>query len=398
MQCGSLLSRSWPKGLGRWNDLRPYSSAEFLTKNVGKLMPLDKGLVQEGIAPAVLRHEELTGRLDSLIRHQDVRLNEELDNMIREGKVMTDSNAYVLSGPTKCGKTMSMLRLVEQRRKSGWLVLFVRARKWSFGKYFYNGAYKTKKEKMQGVEPLWYDRPEQSRELLQSLRTAHGDILGDLPVLTDSETVKESKAESILELVDYGLRLYDRLDEDWFTFPRLLGDATDAVMEELKAAEDVPVMIAVDEYPSFFGMSGLSSADGNKLVSQALRFSWHFRDPMKLANSIKNGVFVASLSGRYMGFLNTKKEKAASCRMVPLNANDHYNLVKDPSDIRHVGDITRGLTYEIPRFTEEETQAMLTYTNQIGLVSDVFSPEKANYLHALTQGTPEELLTICKAF
>lgn len=88
MQCGSLLSRSWPKGLGRWNDLRPYSSAEFLTKNVGKLMPLDKGLVQEGIAPAVLRHEELTGRLDSLIRHQDVRLNEELDNMIREGKVV----------------------------------------------------------------------------------------------------------------------------------------------------------------------------------------------------------------------------------------------------------------------------------------------------------------------
>lgn len=213
----------------------------------------------------------------------------------------------------RCGKSAALLRAVEQRRKKGWLVLYIRnADDWTSGKFFYNGAYDSAEEREQGMNPLWYDRPTQTKELLLALKQVHGKILGDLVVKRDTPVRAQMGGETLLDMINYGLNRLEKIDEDWENIPRLAGDVLEALIEEIIAVDDVPTLIAVDSYDSFFGVSNLFNHKDKKMISQSFRVSWPLRVPKETANRMQNGIFLAARSSSHIRVKSSSSQLLAT--------------------------------------------------------------------------------------
>jgi len=368
-----------------------------MNEMVGRMVPLDMAIVPEGSTTTLNRFFDITKRNDLLVREVDARINGELDGLVKDGRVTRKGYALALDGPSRCGKTAVLYRLIEQRRKAGWLVLFFRSgNDWTCGRRFFNPAFEPDEEVTEETVPLYYDRPHHTQELLKSFRAAHKDILSSLKASNDTRVKAEMKGSTLLDMTNFGLELLESIDEDWENIPRKAGDVLEALIEELIGVKDVPVMIAADNFDSFFGVSALYNRHNQKLLSQVFRASWPFGLPRETANRMQNGVCVVARSKTPLQML-AKKDVLGGCRSIPITDQLVQRIRTDPFDRKHVNFILKGITMEIPRWTQDEASALLTYINDIGFVAEKFRKSNIQYYHSLTQGNPEEMVMITKS-
>ncbi|OIT01935.1 PREDICTED: 28S ribosomal protein S29, mitochondrial [Nicotiana attenuata] len=156
----------------------------------------------------------------------------------------------VLDGPVSCGKSIALAMLVHWARDEGWLVLYVpKGREWTHGGFFYKNP-KT---------GLW-DTPVQAANILQDFLKYNKDHLQKLPCkifepipLGEGAGVGWMKGADVVQIPeDY--TLLDLVQVGLGSTHAAVGVVV-RVREELSLVKDVPVLIAVDQYNSWFTFS-----------------------------------------------------------------------------------------------------------------------------------------------
>lgn len=187
------------------------------------------------------------------------------------GSVMEDAGSsqkkklFVLTGKRGVGKSSSMLQAVVTAREKGILTMYMpSARVWTHGDGFFAAS------AVEGLSPVvdgpsairFYDRPGQTKVLLQSFLAAHGKTLGSIPLRVESEfRANNPSLKTVQDVVRRGVEALDDIDSDWRSNPQLGGDSLSHLMKELAVQSEVPVLIAIDEYEAFLGLSSLVSKD-----------------------------------------------------------------------------------------------------------------------------------------
>ncbi|TMW98575.1 hypothetical protein EJD97_003844 [Solanum chilense] len=156
----------------------------------------------------------------------------------------------VLDGPASSGKSIALAMLVNWARDEGWLVLYVpKGREWTHGGFFYKNP-KT---------GLW-DTPVQAANVLQYFLKYNKDHLQKIPCkifepiplgegagvgwMKGADVVQIPEDYTLLDLVQVGLN----------STHAAVGVLV-RLREELSLVKDVPVLIAVDQYNSWFTFS-----------------------------------------------------------------------------------------------------------------------------------------------
>lgn len=81
---------------------------------------------------------------------------------------------------------------------------------------------------------------------------------------------------------------------------------------------------------------------------------------------------------------------------MPMTKELAATLRKDPNDKSHMQELSRGIRFEVPRFTKEDTRALLQHINQVGFVRDKIEPKTVTLLHSMSQGCPEQVMLMTK--
>ncbi|KAH0660836.1 hypothetical protein KY289_029584 [Solanum tuberosum] len=156
----------------------------------------------------------------------------------------------VLDGPVSSGKSIALAMLVHWARDEGWLVLYVpKGREWTHGGFFYKNP-KT---------GLW-DTPVQAVNVLQDFLKYNKDHLQKIPCkifepiplgegagvgwMKGADVVQIPEDYTLLDLVQVGLN----------STHAAVGVVV-RLREELSLVKDMPVLIAVDQYNSWFTFS-----------------------------------------------------------------------------------------------------------------------------------------------
>lgn len=143
-------------------------------------------------------------------------------------------DAYLLTGPRGCGKSVALASLVAKARANGWLALYA-PRGFDVANA---GNYVVPSPHHQGK----FEEPTQARSILAAFHAAHAGDLADVPV-RDGAAGDRWSARHLGELLDAALE-DKRLDEN--------GTALADVRGALGACVEKPVLVAIDEYTALF--------------------------------------------------------------------------------------------------------------------------------------------------
>ncbi|XP_060175975.1 uncharacterized protein LOC132606472 isoform X1 [Lycium barbarum] len=171
-------------------------------------------------------------------------------NLQSNAKGLKARKQVVLDGPVSSGKSIALAMLVHWARDEGWLVLYVpKGREWTHGGFFYKNP-KT---------GLW-DTPVQAANVLQDFLKYNKDHLQKLPCkifepiplgegagvgwMKGADVVQIPEDYTLLDLVQVGLN----------STHAAVGVVV-RLREELSLVKDMPVLIAVDQYNSWFTFS-----------------------------------------------------------------------------------------------------------------------------------------------
>ncbi|KAJ7982620.1 mitochondrial 28S ribosomal protein S29-related, partial [Quillaja saponaria] len=156
----------------------------------------------------------------------------------------------VLDGLVSCGKSIALAMLVQWAREEGWLVLYVpRGREWTHGGFFYRHP----------QTGLW-DTPVQAANVLKDFLKYNESYLKKLPCrIFDSIMLGEGAGVGWLKDVDSlaipeGTSLYDLVDIGVKQTHAAVGVVV-RLRKELSLVKDMPVLIAIDQYNSWFTFS-----------------------------------------------------------------------------------------------------------------------------------------------
>lgn len=157
----------------------------------------------------------------------------------------------VLDGLPGSGKSVLLAMLVQWARSEGWLVCYIPSgRKWTHNDLYY-------KNKSSG---LW-DTPVQAAAMLENFLKSHSDILEVIPCrIFDPITLGEGPGIGRISgsqetPIRDGFTLKD-LVQLGIASPHAAVGVVVRLRKELSLVEEVPVLIAVDEFNSWFTFSG----------------------------------------------------------------------------------------------------------------------------------------------
>ncbi|CAI5487707.1 unnamed protein product, partial [Closterium sp. Naga37s-1] len=283
-----------------------------------------------------------------------------------EGKVNNSSpGSFLLRGHPGSGKTCLLLTSVLWARANGWLVFYVpKARKWTNNGLYYKHPETEGEEGGEeggrvedggegrvgggGRRKAIWDTPVQAQAALKSFLAAHQELLSSLPVqlpepitlgegpgiglARGSQVVSPGSDWSLGDLVKYGA---DHSHAATSVVVRL--------REELGRVTSVPTMIAVDEFNAWFTFAGYFESTGDRSRRQIhageMRMVSAFR-PLQA-----RGIMAAAFS-------------------------ESIAVGKLPAVLPGV---PKGVRVTVPRFTVDETLALLQHYQKsckLGRVTD----------------------------
>ncbi|CAH9087373.1 unnamed protein product [Cuscuta epithymum] len=214
-----------------------------------------EAVLPEGLPMGMLKEFEDSKRNALLIRQSFLDLR---DNFRRIADPTIQNNVkgskprkqIVLDGPVSCGKSIALAMLVHWAREEGWLVFYVpRGREWTHGGFFYKSL----------TSALW-DTPVQAANILQDFLKYNERHLKKLPCkifdpvsLGEGVGVGPPKGDMTMEIPE-GQSLFDLVERGISNTHASVG-VVDRLRQELSLVKDMPVLIAIDQYNSWFTFS-----------------------------------------------------------------------------------------------------------------------------------------------
>ncbi|KAK4419850.1 hypothetical protein Salat_2397900 [Sesamum alatum] len=211
-----------------------------------------KEVLPEGLPMGMMKEFEESSRTALLVRQCFIDLRDNFrraadPSLVVNSKAPKARKQIVLDGLVSCGKSIALAMLVHWARKEGWLVLYVpRGQDWTHGGLFYKNP----------QTGLW-DTPVQAAKILQdflkynksSLQDLKCNILDPIPLGEGAgvgwpkggDKMPISEETTLYQLVEAGL------NNTHATVGVLV-----RLRRELSKVTNMPVLIAVDQYNSWF--------------------------------------------------------------------------------------------------------------------------------------------------
>ncbi|KAK1272075.1 hypothetical protein QJS04_geneDACA005915 [Acorus gramineus] len=219
-----------------------------------------KRVLPEGLPKGMEKEFEETKRPALLVRRSFLDLRDNFryaadPPLQASSKSRKVQKQIVLDGPVSCGKSIALAMLVQWARSEGWLVMYVpEGRSWTHGGLYY-----------QNPENDHWDTPIQAANILQDFLKFNESRLKQLPCqISDPIPMGEGAGVGLMRGVDSmampeGSTLYD-LIQTGITYSQAAVGVVVRLRKELSLVKDVPVLIAVDQYNSWFTFSGYLEA------------------------------------------------------------------------------------------------------------------------------------------
>eukprot|EP00850_Spirogloea_muscicola_P021200 SM000240S08617 [mRNA] locus=s240:83427:85847:+ [translate_table: standard] len=267
----------------------------------------------------------------------------------------------LLDSPAGSGKSVALAVAVAWARAAGWLALYVpSARAWATGGFYYRHP----------ATPALWDTPLQAKLVLQGLVGSHEKELADLPVrIAEPVTLGEGaglglargpqefapgSSWSLKDLANRGLQQ-----------PQAAVSVLVRLREELASVTEMPVLIAIDEYNSWFTFSGYHESTGARsrrpIHARELRMVDAFRSPQK--HPLVNGVMLAAHS------------HSIAVGRLPAPLPGVYNVAH----------------HNVPRYNPLETSTSVMYYHRSQPSWRPPSTDVLKQLHVLTAGNAAEI-------
>ncbi|RLN58579.1 hypothetical protein BBJ28_00019266 [Nothophytophthora sp. Chile5] len=267
--------------------------------------------------------------------------------------------AYLIDGERGTGKSFALHQIVQFARESDWVVLYIpEPRSWCYeAPYVMKSPYQEDK----------FDIDVFGVELLQKLLHCHGTQLSSIPLRGKygdryyPATQFAAKPKSASEYDASTLTLRD-LVENGIRDEELACQAVCDLKEELAQVTEFPVLIAIDNYNTWFqktifGFEGKEVKPDDISVIAALKDigSKGYKEEHKL----KNGLFIA-----------------ASTENFPVKV--HFKKVVDYRKVRA----------SMRAYTPEELATVVSYYNQVSFLHDKPSDSEMAYFRLMTKALP----------
>lgn len=265
---------------------------------------------------------------------------------------------FVLDGERGSGKSFALQQVVQFARESNWLVLYVpHARAWC-----YEAPYVMRSP----IDESKFDIDVFGVELLEKFLLCHGTQLSAVPLRGNYgdryyPASLDAKPKSAAEFDPATLTLRD-LVENGIKDEDLACTAVVDLRAELALVTEFPVLIAVDEYNTWFaktvfGFEGKDVLPGDLSVVAALRDVG--ADGLPAARRLANGLFIAAVTENYPSRFDFKKQA------------DY-----------------RALRRTMRAYSKAELASIVAYYNQVAFLHDKPSESELAYFRLMTKSLP----------
>lgn len=221
---------------------------EFSSEELNRMLP-------EGLPIGMVKEFEDSLRNGLMVRQAFLDLRDNFrwvvdPPMYSNIKVPKVRQRIVLDGPRNCGKSIALAMLVYWARSEGWLVLYSPSgREWARGGSFYDNP-----------QTGLYDTPVQAANILQDFLKYNEAVLQRLPChIFDHIPLAEGAGFGLRKNIDpipvpENSSLYD-LIQIGIHDKHAADSVVSRLSKELSHVKDVPVLIAIDQYNSWFTFS-----------------------------------------------------------------------------------------------------------------------------------------------
>ncbi|XP_059430105.1 uncharacterized protein LOC132163751 [Corylus avellana] len=332
------------------------SYCKFSMKGLNAVLPegLPEGMVKEfedSLRPALLVRPSFLDLRDHFRRIVDppLRFTDEKGPKVRK--------QIVLDGPASCGKSIALAMLVHWARDEGWLVFYVpRGREWTHGGFFTKNP----------DTGLW-DTPLQATNVLKDFLKCNESHLKQLPCQID-DPIPLSEGAGVGRLKDAdsmampeGSTLYDLVNTG-IKYSQAAVAVVVRLRRELSLVKSIPVLIAIDQYNSWFTFSEYEEA-----VTLRSRRPVHARE-VAMVNAFRSMMHDDMMVGAFSHSTAVGKLRK--------------DLPDVPVDAR----------LNLPRYTLDEAATVCHYYLRQRLVGhEVFSEENWKKVYYLSNGNGAEM-------
>ncbi|XP_030504651.2 uncharacterized protein LOC115719669 [Cannabis sativa] len=226
-----------------------------------KMEELNEAL-PEGLPLGMVKEFEDSMRTAVLVRQSFLDLRDNFRRVVDPPMLVSSTKdtkvrkQIVLDGPVSCGKSIALAMLVHWARDEGWLVFYVpRGWEWTHGGFFYKNP----------QTGLW-DTPVQAEKILKDFLKFNETRLKQLPcqifdliplgegagvgwMKDGTDTMAMPEGSSLFDLVDTGIK-----------HTHAAVGVLVHLRRELSVVKDIPVLIAIDQYNSWFTFSEYEEA------------------------------------------------------------------------------------------------------------------------------------------
>ncbi|CAJ2640418.1 28S ribosomal protein S29, mitochondrial [Trifolium pratense] len=213
-------------------------------------------VLPEGLPVGMSKEFQDSKRTALLVRQSFLDLRDNFRRVVDppmsspHGKGVKVRKQVILDGPVSCGKSIALAMLVQWAREEGWLVFYVpQAKEWTHGGFFYKHP----------QTDLW-DTPVQAENVLKDFLKYNESYLKELPCqIFDPIPLGEGAGVGWLKDVDSmaipeGTMLYELVKTGIEQTHAAVGVVV-RLRKELSLVKDMPVLIAIDQYNSWFTFS-----------------------------------------------------------------------------------------------------------------------------------------------
>ncbi|GAB2235093.1 hypothetical protein Droror1_Dr00004375 [Drosera rotundifolia] len=317
----------------------------------------------EGLPDGMLKEFDDSLRTALLVRKSFLDLRDNFSRIVDPPTWSLNTKApkvrkqIVLDGPLSCGKSIALALLVHWARNEGWLVLYVpKGRSWTHGGYFYGNP----------QTGLW-DTPVQAENILKDFLKFNENLLQQLPCqINDPIPLGEGAGVGWLKGVDSmpmpeGSTLYDLVVAGMTRTHAAVGVVV-RLRKELSIVKDIPVLLAVDQFNSWFTFS-------------------EYQEPVTVRSC-------RPIHSRELATVNAFRPMMHNDMMI--GAFSHSTAVGKLR--KELPDVPLDARVDLPRYSLDEASAVAYYYLRQRLIRrEVFSEEKWRKIYYLSNGNGAEM-------
>ncbi|CAH0479082.1 unnamed protein product [Peronospora belbahrii] len=314
-------------------------------------------LFPEGVGRRMVETFELVGHRHIMLRDRTL----EIIKLMKDWSTAKSESigAFLIDGERGTGKSFALHQIVQFARESNWVVLYIpNPRSWC-----HEAPYVMQSQYQDGK----FDIDVYGVDLLKKFLHCHGEQLRSIPLRGEYThryypTDKyESKPKEAADYKDASLTLRDVVvggirDEE------LACQAVCDLKEELRQVTEFPVLIAIDDYntwfqPTVFGYEGKDvKADDISVIAALKDIRTNGYDE---SCKLKNGLFIAAVTENFPTKVHFKKQV----------------------DYRKIRSTMR-------TYSSEELGAIISYYNQVNFLHDKPTDSQLAYFRLMTKSLP----------